>query len=99
MTTEKHTEHHSSFQSYVTGFLFSIVLTIIPLVLVLNDMLENPLLLVIILLAACFQFVIQIYYFMHLRENKNRGYIVLALIVGIIIVVTVVGGSAWVMNF
>lgn len=91
--------HHASAKPYVVGFIYSLVLTIIPLVLVLNNMLEKTVLIVVILLAACVQFLVQIYYFMHLRENKNRGYILATLAVGIVIAVTVVGGSVWVMNF
>lgn len=92
-------EQHSSAKSYVIGFIFSILLTIIPLIFVLNNMMDKAYLIIFILLAACLQFVIQIYYFMHLNETKNRGYILITLVVGIILTVTVVGGSAWVMNF
>ncbi|MGG5252067.1 cytochrome o ubiquinol oxidase subunit IV [Neobacillus sp. SM06] len=99
MKVENKQEHHSLEKSYVTGYVISILLTIIPLVLVLNHMLEKVYLIVFILVAACFQFVVQIYYFMHLKENKNRVYIILALTVGIFIVVTVIGGSVWVMNY
>ncbi|MDC3415008.1 cytochrome o ubiquinol oxidase subunit IV [Terrihalobacillus insolitus] len=97
--SEENREIQKDFNAYVIGFSLSIILTIIPLVLVLNDMLDKTMLIVVILLAASFQFLVQIYYFMHLKENKNRGYILITLAVGIIIAVTVVGGSAWVMNF
>lgn len=92
-------EHHASAKPYIIGFALSILLTIIPLVFVLNNVMEKSYLIVFILVAACFQFVVQIYYFMHLNEAKNRGYIILTLTVGIFIAVTVIGGSAWVMNF
>ncbi|CCQ98704.1 Cytochrome o ubiquinol oxidase subunit IV [[Clostridium] ultunense Esp] len=91
--------NHSSAKPYIAGFIYSLVLTIIPLVLVLNDMMEKTFLVVSILIAACLQFLVQIYYFMHVKENKNRGYILLTLAVGIVLAVTVIGGSAWVMSF
>lgn len=90
---------HASATPYIVGFVLSIVLTIIPLVLVINNMAEPALLIVSILIAACLQFLVQIYYFMHLKETKNRGYILITLAVGIGLAVTVVGGSAWVMSF
>lgn len=99
MMPENHNEQHGSAKSYVIGFAFSIILTIVPLMLVLNDVMEKTLLILFILAAACLQFLVQIYYFMHLKETKNRGYILATLAVGIILAVTVVGGSAWVMNF
>lgn len=89
----------ASSKPYVMGFLYSIILTVIPLILVLYNLLSEVNLIVTILLAACLQFLVQIYYFMHLKESNNRGYILLTLAVGIIIAVTVVGGSAWVMSF
>lgn len=95
----KQQDHHTSAKSYIIGFTISILLTIVPLVLVLDDLMERAYLIVFILVAACFQLVVQIYYFMHLNETKNRGYILLTLTVGIFIVVTVIGGSSWVMNF
>lgn len=94
-----HQNQHSFATPYIVGFVLSIVLTIIPLVLVINNMAEPALLIVSILIAACLQFLVQIYYFMHLKESKNRGYILITLTVGIMLAVTVVGGSAWVMSF
>lgn len=94
-----HQNQHSSATPYIVGFVLSIVLTIIPLMLVINNMAEPALLIVSILIAACLQFLVQIYYFMHLKESKNRGYIMITLAVGIGLAVTVVGGSAWVMSF
>lgn len=91
-------EHHSTLTSYSTGFAISIVLTIIPLVLVLNKMMGSDALIVTILTAAVLQFLVQIYYFMHLKETKNRGYILLTLAVGIVLAITVIGGSAWVIS-
>ncbi|MDC3425857.1 cytochrome C oxidase subunit IV family protein [Aquibacillus sp. 3ASR75-11] len=97
--SKENQEIQKDFNAYVIGFSLSIILTIIPLVLVLYGMLDKTMLIIAILLAASLQFLVQIYYFMHLKENKNRGYILITLAVGIIIAVTVVGGSAWVMNF
>ncbi|MCF6093035.1 cytochrome C oxidase subunit IV family protein [Microaerobacter geothermalis] len=91
--------HDSSAKTYILGYTYSLILTIVPLILVLNDLIEKVYVIVFILIAACLQFLVQIYYFMHVRETKNRGYILLTLAVGIVMVITVVGGSAWVMSF
>jgi cytochrome o ubiquinol oxidase operon protein cyoD len=96
---KQNSTHHLSAKPYIIGFIYSLILTIIPLVLVFNEMLDKVALIVSILLIACVQFLVQIYYFMHLKENENRFYIILTLAFGIVVVVTVVGGSAWVMNF
>jgi cytochrome o ubiquinol oxidase operon protein cyoD len=94
-----HEQHHGAIKAYVTGFILSIVLTIIPLVLVLNHMLAKTALLVGILLAAVLQFVIQLFFFMHIRDGEGPRYNVAALILGLVFVVTIVVGSLWIMSF
>jgi cytochrome o ubiquinol oxidase operon protein cyoD len=92
-------EHTGSIKAYATGFILSIVLTIIPLVLVLNHMMAKTALLVSILLAAVLQFVIQLFFFMHIRDGEGPRYNVMALVLGIIFVVTIVAGAIWIMSF
>ena len=94
-----HEQHHGAIKAYVTGFILSIVLTIIPLVLVLDHMLAKTALLVSILLAAVLQFVIQLFFFMHIRDGEGPKYNVVALILGIVFVLTIVSGSIWIMSF
>jgi cytochrome o ubiquinol oxidase operon protein cyoD len=96
MTTHEHT---GSIKAYLIGFILSIVLTIIPLVLVLEHMLAKSALIVSILIAAVLQFVIQLFFFMHIRDGEGPKYNVMALIVGIIFVITIVAGAMWIMEF
>lgn len=92
-------EHTASIKAYVTGFILSIVLTIIPLLLVLNHMLEKTALRVIIIIAAVLQFVIQLFFFMHIRDGEGTRYNVVALVLGIVFVLTIVVGAIWIMEF
>lgn len=94
-----HEQQHGSIKAYVSGFILSIVLTIIPLVLVLDHMLAKTALLVSILLAAVLQFVIQLFFFMHIRDGEGPRYNVAALILGLVFVLTIVVGSIWIMSF
>ncbi|CRK84931.1 cytochrome o ubiquinol oxidase subunit IV [Neobacillus massiliamazoniensis] len=96
MTTHEHT---GSIKAYLIGFILSIVLTIIPLVLVLEHMLAKTALIASILIAAVLQFVIQLFFFMHIRDGEGPKYNVMALIVGIIFVITIVAGAMWIMEF
>lgn len=98
---EKHADHHNhgSLKSYVIGFILSIVLTIIPLVLVMNHMLTKTALVVTIMVMAILQFVVQLFFFMHIREGEKPRYNVQTLVLGLVIVVTIVGGSIWIMAF
>lgn len=94
-----HEQQTGSIKAYVTGFVLSIILTIIPLVLVLNHMMAKTSLLVSILLAAVLQFVIQLFFFMHIRDGEGPRYNVVALVLGLVFVLTIVSGSIWIMSF
>jgi cytochrome o ubiquinol oxidase operon protein cyoD len=52
-----------------------------------------------ILLCAVLQFVIQLFFFMHIRDGEGPRYNVAALILGIIFVLTIVIGAIWIMEF
>ncbi|MGV2964103.1 cytochrome o ubiquinol oxidase subunit IV [Paenibacillus sp. AGC30] len=90
-------EQHGSLKSYVIGFILSVVLTIIPLVVVLNDMMERTGTLIVVLGMAALQFVVQLFFFMHIRETEKPRWNVMALIFGLLIMMTIVIGSIWIM--
>ncbi|AMA71503.1 MULTISPECIES: cytochrome o ubiquinol oxidase subunit IV [Aneurinibacillus] len=92
-------EAHGSTKAYIIGFILSIVLTIIPLVLVLNHMMSRTALFVTIMVMAVLQFAVQLFFFMHIREGEKPRYNVMALVLGIVFVVTIVAGSIWIMTF
>jgi len=92
-------ENHGSLRSYVIGFVWSIVLTIMPIVLVMNHLLTGTALVVAIMAMAVLQLFVQLFTFMHIREGEKPRYHVQALILGAVIVFTIVAGSMWVMTF
>lgn len=99
MHQETHHESHGSMKAYVIGFILSIILTIIPLMLVVNHVLPVGPLVVTIMGMAVLQFLIQLFFFMHVREGDGPKYNVMALALGVVFVITIVGGSMWVMTF
>ncbi|WNC16073.1 cytochrome o ubiquinol oxidase subunit IV [Brevibacillus brevis] len=98
---EHHGDHHNhgSLKSYVIGFILSIVLTIIPLVLVMNSMLSKTATVITIMVMAILQFVVQLFFFMHIREGEKPRYNVQTLVLGLVIVFTIIAGSIWIMTF
>ncbi|WP_068615019.1 cytochrome o ubiquinol oxidase subunit IV [Paenibacillus tuaregi] len=98
-TGHEHAEGHGSLKSYVLGFIFSIVLTIIPLVIVMNGLLNKTQTVITIMIMAILQLIVQLFFFMHIREGEKPRWNVMTLIVGVIIVFTVVAGSIWIMSF
>lgn len=81
------------------GFILSIVLTIIPLVLVMNSMLSKTATVITIMVMAILQFVVQLFFFMHIREGEKPRYNVQTLVLGLVIVFTIIAGSIWIMTF
>ncbi len=90
---------HGSLKSYVIGFALSIILTIIPLVAVMNKLLSETATIVLILAMAVLQFAVQLVFFMHLKEGKDARWNMLALVLGLIILLTIVSGSIWIMTY
>lgn len=92
-------ETHGSFRSYLIGYVLSIVLTIIPIVVVLNKWLTGGAAIAVLLLTAVAQFVVQLVFFMHLREEKKPRWNLMALLLGLLILVVIVIGSIWIMTY
>lgn len=90
---------HGSLKSYLIGFTLSIVLTIIPLAIVLYDLVKGSAATVLLLGAAVLQFVVQLFYFMHLKEEKKPRWNLMVLLLGLFILVTIVAGSIWIMTY
>ncbi|KRF41909.1 cytochrome o ubiquinol oxidase subunit IV [Paenibacillus sp. Soil787] len=97
--TVKGVRHTSSLKTYATGFLLSIILTILPLVVVMYNLLESTATYIILIAAAILQFVVQLIFFMHLRDEEKPRYNLLALIFGLIILLTIIIGSIWIMKY
>jgi cytochrome o ubiquinol oxidase operon protein cyoD len=98
---EAHESHesHGSLKAYVIGFILSIVLTIIPIALVLNHALERKPLIAVIVGFAVVQFLVQLFFFMHIREGEKPRFNAMALVLGMVITLTIVAGSMWIMSF
>lgn len=92
-------ESHGSFKSYTIGFLCSIVLTIIPVAIALGGWLEGTTNAIVLMSAGVLQLIVQLYFFMHLREEKKPRYNLISLILGLVILVVIVAGSMWVMLY
>ena len=96
---EAHSEGgHGSVQGYVTGFVLSVILTVIPFWLVMGDVLANPLITTLVILAlGGVQMVVHIVYFLHMSTKSEGGWTFMALIFTITLVVIMLSGSVWVM--
>ncbi|MEF3308843.1 cytochrome o ubiquinol oxidase subunit IV [Paenibacillus sp. GYB004] len=92
-------ESHGSFRSYTLGFLFSLLLTVIPIAIVLNGWLEGTANALTLMAAAILQFIVQLLFFMHLREERKPRYNLITLLLGLVILLVIVAGSMWIMMY
>jgi cytochrome o ubiquinol oxidase operon protein cyoD len=101
MSNISHHDHHGgshgSIGSYITGFVLSIVLTIIPYYIVVNHSFNNEIIYIVISVSAVMQLLIQLIFFLHLNsESKPRWnltvFLFIILIVGILVI-----GTLWIM--
>jgi cytochrome o ubiquinol oxidase operon protein cyoD len=94
----QHDTARGTLSSYVSGYIFSIYLTITAYLVVYNHLFSSTKLTVIIVGLALVQFLVQLIFFMHLgRETKPRWKLVVTLFM-IMVVSVLVGGSLWIMT-
>lgn len=94
----RHEAPEANLRTYVTGFILSVALTLAAYLMVTQHTLSSRLLIGAIVALALVQFLVQMFFFLHLgRETKPRWKLVVLAFM-IVIVGILVGGSLWVMN-
>jgi len=94
--THYHAER-GTLRTYVTGFILSIAFTLIAYFAVVQHAFSGNVLIGALLVLAIIQFVVQLFYFLHIgRETKPRWKL-LMLFMMLVFVLIVVLGSIWVM--
>lgn len=90
---------HFSLRGYLVGFVLSVVLTAIPFWLVMGEVLESRQLTGFIVMGfAAVQIVVHMVFFLHMDTRSEQGWIMMALIFTLIVVVITLSGSLWVMH-
>ena len=87
---------HGTIKSYLIGFILSITLTIIPFMLVANQLFSTHNLILALTLAAVLQLFVQSVFFLHLNTSSEARWNLLTFIFMIIVVLILVGGSLWI---
>lgn len=94
----KSDNEHKTMQSYVIGFVLSLIFTFIPYYMVVNQVVAGTTLLVTILGFAVVQMMIQIVFFLHIGRGPKPFYNIVFFILTIITILVVVGGSVVIMH-
>ncbi|WMY96724.1 MAG: cytochrome o ubiquinol oxidase subunit IV [Arsenophonus sp.] len=84
-------------QKYITGFILSAILTIIPFWIVINNTISYNLIILIIIITAIIQILVHFIYFFHINATSNKNWNIISLIFTIVIIAIIVIGSIWIM--
>ncbi len=94
-----HEAAHGSFKSYMVGFVLSVILTAIPFWLVMADVFDSKSATVAaVMILGAIQIVVHMIYFLHMNTKSEGGWIMMAAIFTIVLVVICLTGSLWVMH-
>ncbi len=85
--------------THVIGFALSIVLTLLALGVVFYTSLSSKTVIVIILVLAFLQALVQLFLFMHIRESKDGSLQTNTIMYSLTMAVIIVAGTIWVMSF
>ncbi|WP_127959604.1 cytochrome o ubiquinol oxidase subunit IV [Serratia microhaemolytica] len=99
--SSQHTSHggasHGSVRSYLTGFILSIILTVIPFAMVMNDWASQSTTLAIVIGMAVIQVIVHLIYFLHMNTSSQERWNLVALVFTAVIIGILVVGSLWIM--
>lgn len=97
----QHGHEHGFPWQYVLGYVFSLILTIVPLWLVVNHVISMSPLTWAILGCAVLQIVVQLFMFMHFTDSDGGGpaYHVFTITNGLLVAGLFVFASLWIMSF
>ena len=88
---------HGSVKSYLTGFVLSVILTVIPFALVMYPTLPKPVTAGVVAIFAVIQVVMHLIYFLHLNFSPHQRWNVTALVFSTVVIALLVGLSLWIM--
>lgn len=84
--------------AYAVGFMGSLALTLGAYLLAVNHVMSAFVLIPVLMVCACFQFVVQVLNFLHVSgETSSRERLVILLCAGVIMFILVLG-SMWIMT-
>lgn len=89
---------HGSVKEYVIGLILSIVLTAIPFGLVMTGAAGEALSIILILLCAVAQVMVQLVFFLHMNASSEQFWNTTSGVFAVILVAILIVGSIWIMR-
>ena len=90
--------YHATLTAYISGFVISLLLTLLAYLLVVKDVVDARFVIPAIVVLALTQFVVQLVFFLHLGREAKPRWNMMAFLFMLLVVFIVVGGSLWIMQ-
>lgn len=87
----------NAMRSYVTGFILSVIFTLIPYYIVVKHMFGTQSLVWGVTFFAVMQLVVQVVFFLHLHKKSRPHWNIIVFVFTLLIVSFLVVGSLWIM--
>jgi len=94
----EHELSEGNLKSYITGFLLSIALTLSAYFMVVRRSFTADRIIAVIVALALIQFLVQMFFFLHLGKETKPRWKLFVVVFMIMIVLILVFGSIWIMN-
>ncbi len=89
--------HHGSVKTYLTGFILSVILTVIPFWMVMNGSASHVAILGTVLVTAVVQILVHLVCFLHMNTSSEERWNLVAFVFTVLIIAILVVGSIWIM--
>ncbi len=87
--------HSRILRAYIIGFVGSVIITLVAYLLALHHVFSFRTSIIVLLLLACVQFVVQAIFFLHLGKQSRERVALLACAITVVLILVV--GSLWIM--
>ncbi|WP_437881331.1 cytochrome o ubiquinol oxidase subunit IV [Pseudomonas sp. LRF_L74] len=87
---------HGSTKDYVTGFVLSVILTVIPFALVMHPVMPQAATLLTVVGLAVVQIFVHLVYFLHMNTSSEQRWNTVAFVFTVLITIIVVALSIWI---
>ncbi|KAG1385504.1 hypothetical protein G6F59_017366 [Rhizopus arrhizus] len=94
---DDHAAAHGSLKSYIIGFVLSLLLTFGSFGLVMHGALSHTVTIIGVVALCVLQLLVQLVYFLHMGASKSARANLAAVVVTVLLIAIIVGGSAWVL--
>ena len=88
---------HGSVKEYSVGLLLSIFLTVVPFSLIMFDLMSGTPAVLIILVCAVAQVLVQLVYFLHMNTSSEQLWNTTSAVFVVVLVAILIVGSIWIM--